>query len=100
MDTLSIISYGGIATLIGLLVVFEIKDYKSSNYSNNNGYVYYTYNNVAVRIRHLFSSQYRIYVYNNCPIQTKKDRYGTYFSLKGRSASDIEYQIDELYQRN
>lgn len=100
MDTLSILSYGSIATLIWLLVVFEIKDHKGSNYGNNNGYVYYTYNNVAVRIRHLFSSQYRVYVYNNCPIQTKKDRYGTYFSLKGCSAADIEYQIDELFRRN
>lgn len=100
MDTLGILSYGGIATLIGLLVIFEIKDHKGNNYSNNNSYVYYTYNNIAVRIRHLFSSQYRVYVYNNCPIQTKKDRYGTYFSLKGRSAADIEYQIDELFRRN
>lgn len=99
MDTLSILLYGGIATLIGLLVVFEIKDRKGGNYSNN-GYDYYTYNNVAVRIRHLFSSQYRVYVYNNCPIQTKKDRHGTYFSLKGHSAADIEYQVDELYRRN
>lgn len=99
MDTLNMLLYGGIATLIGLLFVFEIKDRKGGNYSNN-GYVYYTYNNVAVRIRHLFSSQYRVYVYNNCPIQTKKDSYGTYFSLKGHSAADIEYQVDELYRRN
>lgn len=100
MNTLSILSYGGITALIVLIVVFEIKDYKGCNYRNNNGYVYYTYNNIAVRIRHLFSSQYRVYVYNNCPIQTKKDRYGTYFSLKGHSAADIEYQVDELYRRD
>lgn len=98
MDTLSILSYGGIIVLITLLVVFEVKDRKGGNYNHNNGYVYYTYNNVSVRIRHVFLSQYKVYVFDSCPVQTKSDRYGDYFTIKARSAADAEYKIDELYQ--
>lgn len=100
MDTLNILSYGGMFALIILLVIFEIKDHRGGNYNNNNGYVYYTYNNVAVRIRHMFSSQYRVYVSDYCPVQTKKDRQGTYFVLRASSAADAEHQIDELYRSN
>lgn len=99
MDMLNILSYGGIAVLIILLVIFEIKDHKGGNY-NNSSYVYYTYNNIAVRIRHLFSSRYKVYVYDTCPIPTKRDRYGTYFTLKAQSTADIEFQIDELYRQS
>ena len=101
MNTLSILSFGGIITLAVLLVAFELKDRQggSGSRGNGNGYVYYTHNNVAVRICHSFSSRYKIYVNGGCPVETKQDRYGRYFILKARSASDAEYQIDELYRR-
>lgn len=99
MDILSVLSYGGIITLIALLIIFEIKDRQGNNY-NNSGYIYYTYNNITVRICRLAAARYKIYVNDDCPIQTKKDRYGTYFILNARSASDVEYQIDELYRNN
>lgn len=99
MDNLSILQYGGITVLIVLLIVFEVKN-KQSRTFNNDSYIYYTYNNVALRIKRIFASRYKVYVsdYNMCPMETKRDRYGTYFSLKAKSASDVEYQIDELYK--
>ncbi len=100
MDTLNIISYGGIAILIVLLVIFELKDRQLGNHNSNSSYLYYTHNNVEVRIRHLFSSRYKVYINGWCPVQTKRDRYGTYFTLKARSAADVEYQIDELYRHS
>jgi len=100
MDLLKVLPYGGVITLIALLLIFEVKDRQGGSYNNNSGYVYYTYNNIMVRIRHLVSSRYKVYVYGQCPVQTKKDRYGTYFALKAYSAADVEYQIDELYRRN
>ena len=98
MDVLNIMSYGGIITLIVLLIIFEVKGRQGGSYNNNSGYIYYTYNNIAVRIRHLAASRYKIYVNDFCPIQTKKDRYGTYFNMRACSASDAEYQIDELFR--
>ena len=58
--------------------------------------------NITVRIKHIVASRYKIYIseQDSCPVQTKKDRYGTYFILKARSAQDAEYRIDELYRFN
>lgn len=97
MDVLSIFPYGGIATLTLLLMIFELRDKQDGNHTNNVGYKYYTHNNISVRIRHISASHYKVYVYDSCPVQTKKDCYGAYFTLKARSASDAEHQIDELY---
>lgn len=98
MDVLNTLSYGGIVLLILLLAVFEFKDRQGGNYANNSGYEYYTHNNIGVRIRQVFASRYKVYVYDACPVQTKRDRFGVYFTLKARSASDAEHQIDELYR--
>ena len=98
MDVLVLLPRVGIITLVVLLIIFEVKDRRGCNYNNNVGYLYYTHNNIAVRIRNLVANQYRIYVNGDCPVQTKKDRYGAYFILRARSASDAEYQIDELFR--
>lgn len=97
MDILTFLPYGGIATLILLLAAFEIKDRQGVSYASSGGYEYYTHNNTLVRIRKVSGSRYRVYVHGACPVPTKKDRYGVYFTLKARSASDVEYQIDKLY---
>lgn len=100
MDCLSILQYGGITVLIVLLIIFEVRNFQGNSYANNYSYVYYTYNNIAVRIKHIVASRYKVYIseHDSCPVQTKKDRYGTYFVLKARSAQDAEYRIDELYR--
>lgn len=102
MDYLSVLPYGGIAVLILLLLIFEIRSFQGNSYANNYSYVYYTCNNIAVRIKHIVASRYKIYVSEQdcCPVQTMKDRYGTYFLLNARSAQDAEYRIDELYRFN
>ncbi|MGM9661287.1 MAG: hypothetical protein ACI3WQ_11865 [Faecousia sp.] len=98
MDILCVLQYGGIATLILLLGAFEFMDKQSGKYVNTEGYKYYTDNNISVRIRQVLASHYRVYVHDACPVPTKTDRYGAYFALKARSASDAEHQIDELYR--
>ena len=100
MDCLSVLEYGGIMTLVVLLVIFEIRYFQGKRYANNYSYVYYTCNNIAVRMKHIVASCYKIYIseQDSCPVQTKKDRYGTYFIIKASSAQDAEYRIDELYR--
>ncbi len=100
MDCLSVLQYGGITVLIVLLIIFEIRNFQGNSYANNYSYVYYTCKNTAVRIRHVMASQYRIYIKDGdfCPAETSSDRYGTYFRLKARTASEAENRIDELFR--
>jgi len=97
MDALHILSYGGVLLLVTLLIVFEIKYRQGGTFTQNEGYLYYTCNHVAVRIRHIAGTRYRVYVQGDAPVPTQEDRYGSYFKLNAHSASDAEYQIDALY---
>lgn len=100
-DTLMILAYGGIGILVSLLIIFEIKEGRigRNHTPQNNGYEYYTEGGEALRIRHVFGSLYKAYVYGHCPITTKKDRYGVYFPVRARSASEAENFIDSIYRR-
>lgn len=99
--TLNILAYGGIAVLIILLIVFEIKEgmIGKSHGLQNNGYEYYTESGEALRIRHVFGTLYKVYVCGYCPVATKKDRVGIYFPVRARSAFEAEYLIDGIYRR-
>ena len=98
MDTVEILGYGGIAILIVLLVVYELKDILGNGSVMNGGYEYYTADGSCVRILHLFSAYYKVYALDFCPVQMKRDRLGNYFILRARSAIEVEHKIDELYQ--
>lgn len=99
MDKTLLLSYGCMATLVILLIIFEIVSQGGYN-GKASGYSYYTCKNTAVRIRHMMASQYRIYIKDGdfCPAETSSDRYGTYFKLRARTASEAENRIDELYR--
>lgn len=101
MGTLSYLSYGGIAFLIVLLLIFEFKDglMGLGDTPQNGGYEYYTESGELLKVRHVFGSLYKAYVFGYCPVATKKDRFGVYFSVRARSASDAEFQTDEIYRR-
>lgn len=99
MESLSTLSYGGISLLVILLAVFEIKDIRTGrkNVPSNASYEFYTSNGTHLRISKSFGSAYKVYVYGNCPVQTRKDRYGrSFFTVRARSASEAEDVIDEL----
>ena len=99
METLSILAYGGIGLLGFLLMVFEIRDIRTggNKIPGNTAYEFYTSNGTRVRISKTFGSGYKVYVYGNCQIKTKKDRYGrSFFTVRARSASEAEYVIDDL----
>lgn len=100
-DTLTILAYGGIAVLVILLIIFEIKDGRigRSHAPQNGGYEYYTENGETLRVRHVFGSLYKAYVFGYCPVATKKDRIGVFFPVRARSASEAEYLIDGIYRR-
>ena len=100
-DTLTILAYGGIAVLVILLIIFEIKEGRSgiSHTPQNSGYEYYTKSGETLRVRHVFGSLYKAYVFGYCPVATKKDRFGIYFPIRARSASEAEYLIDGIYRR-
>lgn len=100
-DTLNILAYGGIAVLVILLIIFEIKEGRigRSHAPQNGGYEYYTESGEALRICHVFGSLYKAYVFGYCPVTTKKDRLGVYFPVRARSASEAEYLIDGMYRR-
>lgn len=99
--TLNILAYGGIAILVILLIIFEIKEGRigRSHTPQNGGYEYYTENGEMLRIRHVFGSLYKTYVFGYCPVATKKDRFGVYFPVRACSASEAEYLIDGIYRR-
>lgn len=100
-EALYILAYGGIAVLVILLLVFEIKEGRigRNHAPNNGGYEYYTESGEILRIRHTFGSLFKVYVFGYCPVTTKKDRLGTYFSVRARSASEAESIIDGIYRR-
>lgn len=100
-DTLTILAYGGIAVLVILLIIFEIKEGRigRSHTPQNGGYEYYTESGETLRVRHVFGSLYKAYVFGYCPVATKKDRFGVYFPVRARSASEAEYLIDGIYRR-
>lgn len=98
MDLLNILPYAGIAVLAVLLIIFEVQYKQDGNLINNDSYTYYTYNKTAVRITSLFGSKYKIYVNEDCPFPLKHDRFGSYFTMHARSASDVEYKIDEIFK--
>lgn len=100
-NTLTILAYGGIATLVILLIIFEIKEgwIGRSHMPRNSGYEYYTESGETLRIRHVFGSLYKAYVFGCCPVETKKDRYGVYFTVRAHSSSEAEYLIDGIYRR-
>lgn len=100
-DTLNILACGGIAILVILLIIFEIKEGRigRGHAPRNGGYEYYTESGEALRIRHVFGSLYKAYVFGYSPVPTKKDRFGSYFAIRARSASEVEYMIDGIYRR-
>lgn len=100
-DTLNILAYGGIGILLVLLIIFEIKEGRigRGHAPQNGGYEYYTQNGEMLRIRHVFGSLYKAYVFGYCPVATKKDRFGVFFPVRARSASEAEYLIDGIYRR-
>lgn len=53
-DTLNILAYGGIAVLVILLIVFEIKEGRigRNHTPQNGGYEYYTESGETLRVRH------------------------------------------------
>lgn len=100
MDSLNVLGYGGIAALIILLVIFELKEGRLGNRRpQGGGYEYYTPDNSRVRIHKTFGSLYKVYVYGNCPVATRRDRFGCYFTVRARSASEAEYLVDDIYQK-
>lgn len=100
-NTLNILAYGGIALLVILLVVFEIKEGRigRGHTPQNRGYEYYTESGETLRIRHVFGSLYKVYVFGCCPVTTKKDRFGVYFLVRARNTSEAEFLIDGIYRR-
>lgn len=99
MDSLNSLGYGGIAVLIILLIIFELKEGRLGNRApQSGGYEYYTPDKSRVQIHKAFGTLYKVYVYNNCPVPTKKDRFGCYFTVRARSASEAEYIVDDIYQ--
>ena len=100
-DTLNILAYGGIAVLVILLIIFEIKEGRigRGHTPQNGGYEYYTESGETLRIRHVFGSLYKAYVFGYCPVSTRKDRFSVYFPIRARSASEAEYMIDGIYRR-
>ena len=100
-NALYILAYGGIAVLVILLLVFEMQEGRigRSRAPDNGGYEYYTESGEVLRIRHTFGSLFKVYVFGYCPVATKEDRLGTYFSVRARSASEAESIIDGIYRR-
>ena len=100
MDVLNVLKYGGAAALIILLIVFELEEgYLGRRKNCSRGYEYYTADGSRVRIHKAFGSLYKIYVCSACSVPTKRDRFGSYFTVRARSASEAEYIVDETYLR-
>lgn len=100
MEALDILRYGGIGVIALLLIMFEFKEGYAGNgrTPKNSGYEYYSADGIAVKIRHVFGSLYKVYVSDYCPLPTKKDRFGTYFSIRARSASEAEFKVDSAFK--
>lgn len=100
MDSLNVLGNGGIAVLIILLIIFELKEGRFGKRTpQSGGYEYYTPDRDRVRIHKTFGTLYKVYVYSNCPVPTKRDRFGYYFTVRARSASEAEYIVDDIYQQ-
>lgn len=97
MDTLTILPYGGILLLVVLLVVFELTNARPRNGVPRNEYEFITSDGSSVRIRHVFGATYKVYPEGDCPVHTEADRYGRFFRVKARSASEAEYRVDRVY---
>lgn len=98
MNTLNALAYGGIAVLVILLIIFEVKDgCLGYQQPHSTGYEYYTAGNRCVKICKRFGSLYKVYVNSNCPYPQKRDRYGQYITIRARSASDAERIIDDMF---
>lgn len=100
-DILMTLAYGGIAVLVFLLIIFEIRESRivGKHTAQIRGYEYYTESGEALMIRHVFGSLYKAYVFGHCPVATREDRFGNYFPVRARSASEAEYLIDGIYRR-
>ena len=100
-DILNVLAYGGIAILVILLVVFEIREggIGKNHTPQNGGYEYYTEGGNCLRIKHSFGTRYKVYICGYCPVPTKKDRFGAHFTSRARSASEAEFMVDGLYRR-
>lgn len=96
-DTLNILFYGGISAVVILLTIFEITG--GSHTLQISGYEYFTENGDTLRVCRVRGSLYKVYVFGICPVPTKRDRFGTYFKVRARSASEAEYLIDGIYRR-
>ena len=102
METLDLLSYGSIAFLAILEIIFEIKEGHAGNRrtSQGKGYEYYTADGSVLRIVHVFGSRYKVYTSGYyCPVPNKKDRLGTYFNVKAGSSSEVEFIIDGIYRK-
>lgn len=97
MDALTILPYGGISVLAFLLVVFELTNAQQGNGTPRNGYQFFTADGSCVRIRHIFGRIYKVYPEGDCPVRTETDRYGRFFRVKAKSASEAEYRVDRVY---
>lgn len=99
MDVLSILRYGGMAALVVLLVLFELKDGRIGGQRPQSvGYEYYTADGSRLRIYKAFGTLYKVYPFGPCPVPVKAGRYGTYFTVRARSSAEAESLIDALYQ--
>ena len=99
MDKLEILRYGGVAVLVVLLVIFEMTDRRPVQRTKGlrGGYEYYTPDGSRVLIRHVLGSRFKVYVYDECPIPTSRDRYGKFFKVNARSAYEAELKVDQAY---
>lgn len=98
MDKLDILRFGGIGVLVILLGIFELTNRSPRRRrSNLRGYEYYTPDGSRVLICHMFGSCFKVYVYGACPVMTVSDRYGDFFKVHARSATEAEYKVDQAY---
>lgn len=95
MDSIKVIAYGGIALLVLLLLIFEVKDLRRN--VSNFGYEFYTTDGKRLRIRPFLCYCYKVYVFSACPVSTKRDRLGEYFMVKARSSAEAEAAVDNIY---
>ena len=104
MDVLSILQYGGVALLVILLIVFEVRFRGTSGgnvaFGSADAYEYYAPNGSQLRIRRS-GMMYRVYVVmGGAPrsVELMQDRYGNYFTLRARNNQQAEQMIDDLYR--
>lgn len=95
MINADVIMYGGVALIAALLLIFEVRDFKRK--ASNTGYEFYTVNGKRVRIRQNIRCCYKVYVFSEAPVSTKRDRFGKYFMVKARSTAEAEAVIDNIY---